>query len=284
MKNSTKYLPFYLLASIPRPILHGLLNLLFIILYPIIFYRKKVVRDNLRKAFPMYTLKRIKVIQKAFYRQFLKNFEDLIPLLIQSKKNIHQSMVIENIDLLNELTLLNRPIIIVTAHYGSWEKTFSALPVFLNKPVGLVYTPVKSNYFSALLLHIRTRFGLNLITRYTFKEHIAAHLNQSYFYIMPSDQRPVDPMKSFWTLFLGIETPLLFGVEKHAVQYNLPVIYLHVNDICNQCHIKFSLICMQGKETEHGFITKKYAELLEKQIVDDPTQWLWSHRRWKEIV
>jgi KDO2-lipid IV(A) lauroyltransferase len=284
MKNSPKYLPFYLLASIPRPILHRLLNLLFLLLYPIIFYRKKVVQENLRKAFPTETLKKIKEIQKAFYRQFLKNFEDLMPLLIQSKKAINLSMVIENIELLNELTLINKPIIIATAHYGSWEKAFSVLPVFVNKPVGLVYTPVKSDYFGALLLHIRTRFGLNLITRYTFKEHIGAHLNQTYFYIMPSDQRPVDPKKSFWTLFLGIETPLLFGVEKHAVQYNLPVIYLQVKDTDNQFHIKFSLICKHGKETEHGFITKKYVELLEKQIVDDPTQWLWSHRRWKEIV
>ncbi|MFZ4374906.1 MAG: lysophospholipid acyltransferase family protein [Saprospiraceae bacterium] len=284
MKNTTKYLPFYLLASIPRPILHRLLNLLFILLYPIIFYRKKVVLDNLRKAFPTHTLKKIKEIQKAFYRQFLKNFEDLIPLLIQSKKAVYKSVEIKNMELLNELMLLNKPIIIVTAHYGSWEKAFSALPIFINKPVGLVYTPVKSNYFSALLLHIRTRFGLNLITRYTFKEHIGAHLNQTYFYIMPSDQRPVDPKKSFWTPFLGIETPLLFGVEKHAVQYHLPAIYLHVKDMGHQCHINFSLICKSGKETEYGFITKKYAELLEKQIVDDPTQWLWSHRRWKEIV
>ena len=284
MKNTTKYLHFYLLASIPRPILHRLLNLLFILLYPIIFYRKKVVLDNLRKAFPTHTLKKIKEIQKAFYRQFLKNFEDLIPLLIQSKKAVYKSVEIKNMELLNELMLLDKPIIIVTAHYGSWEKAFSALPIFINKPVGLVYTPVKSNYFSALLLHIRTRFGLNLITRYTFKEHIGAHLNQTYFYIMPSDQRPVDPKKSFWTPFLGIETPLLFGVEKHAVQYHLPAIYLHVKDMGHQCHINFSLICKSGKETEYGFITKKYAELLEKQIVDDPTQWLWSHRRWKEIV
>jgi KDO2-lipid IV(A) lauroyltransferase len=243
-----------------------------------------VVQDNLHKVFPTHTLKKIKEIQKAFYRQFLKNFEDIIPLLIQSKKAVCQSIGIENIDLLNELALLNKPIIIVTAHYGSWEKAFSALPLFINKPVGLVYTPVKSNYFGDLLLQIRTRFGLNLTARYTFKEHIVAHLNQTYFYIMPSDQRPVDPNKSFWTPFLGIETPLLFGVEKNAVQNNLPVLYLHVKDMGNQCYIKFSLICMYGKEMEHGFITKKYVEHLEKQIIDDPTQWLWSHRRWKEIV
>lgn len=283
MKYSPKYLVFYLLASVPRPILRGLVSLLFMLLYPIISYRKKVVQDNLQKVFPTHTLKKMKEIQKAFYRQFLKNFEDLIPLLIQGKKAVCKSIVVENIDLLNELALLNKPIIMVTAHYGSWEKAFSALPIFIKKPVGLVYTPVKSHYFGDLLLQIRTRFGLNLITRYTFKEHIAAHLNQTYFYIMPSDQRPVDPKKSFWTPFLGIETPLLFGVEKHAVQYNLPVLYLHIKDVGHLCHINFSLICMHGKETEYGFITKKYAELLEKQIVDDPTQWLWSHRRWREI-
>ena len=242
-----------------------------------------MVQDNLKKVFPTHTLKKIKEIQKAFYRQFLKNFEDIIPLLIQNKKAVYPSIVIENMELLKELTQLNRPTIIITAHYGSWEKAFSTLPIFINSPVGLVYTPVKSNYFGDLLLHIRKRFGLNLITRYIFKEHIVAHLNKTFFYIMPSDQRPVDNKKSFWTSFLGIETPMLFGVEKHAVQYNLPVIYLHVKDMGRQCHIQFSLICMYGKETEHSFITKKYVELLEKQIVDDPSQWLWSHRRWKGI-
>ena len=61
-----------------------------------------MVQDNLQKVFPTHTLKKTKEIQKAFYRQFLKNFEDIIPLLIQNKKAVSKSIVIENIDFLKE--------------------------------------------------------------------------------------------------------------------------------------------------------------------------------------
>jgi KDO2-lipid IV(A) lauroyltransferase len=283
MKNSSPFSPFYILSLMPQKALHVLLNILFFFLYPVLFYRKEIVMSNLERVFPKEPNAALKKIQKAFYRQFLKNFEDLIPHLSQSELDIKKSIVFENIEIWDELIKLNKPIIIATAHYGSWEKAFSTLPLFIKSPVGLVYTPLKNNFFSELLIKIRTRFGLNLVTRYDFKQHISSHLNQTFAYILPADQRPVDTSKSYWTSFLGIHTPILFGVEKYATQYNSPVIYMHIKDLGNQCLIGFTLICKESKETDYGFITKKYVKLLENQIYDDPNQWLWSHRRWKNL-
>ncbi|MEY3323657.1 MAG: hypothetical protein RLZZ417_3240 [Bacteroidota bacterium] len=283
MEKRGFYLPFYILALIPRKGLHALIDILFFFLYPILFYRKKIVFNNLKRVFPQESHNRLKKIQRAFYRQFLKNFEDLIPQLYLPEKKIKEAILLENIEIWNELILLNKPVIIATAHFGSWEKAFSTLPLFLKNPVSLVYTPVKNNYFSELLIKIRTRFGLDLVTRYQFKDHLNKHMNEAFTYILPADQRPVDSSKSYWTSFLGIHTPHLFGIEKYATQYNLPVLYMHINDLGNQCQIRLTLISQDSKDTEYGYITKKYVQLLEKQICDNPSQWLWSHRRWKGL-
>jgi len=283
MKKTLFYLPFYLLALIPKRGLHALMDMLFFILYPILSYRKKIVSSNLRRAFPQATEVEIKKIQRAFYRRLLKNFEDLISQLTCSKEQIKETILIENAEIFHDLVLLNKPIIISTAHFGNWEKAFSILPVFLKNHVCLVFTPLKNNYFSELLIKIRTKFGLELVTRYQFKDHLKKHLNQTFIYILPADQRPVNSSKSYWSSFLGINTPLLFGVEKYATQYNLPVIFMEITDSGNKCKIRFSLISQNSEETEYGYITKKYTRLLEKHICENPSQWLWSHRRWKDL-
>jgi hypothetical protein len=43
----------------------------------------------------------------------------------------------------------------------------------------------------------------------------------------------------------------------------------------------FSPISLQPKDTEKGEITEKYARMLEKDILENPAYWLWTHKRWK---
>jgi KDO2-lipid IV(A) lauroyltransferase len=43
----------------------------------------------------------------------------------------------------------------------------------------------------------------------------------------------------------------------------------------------FELISDNSKSEPEGFIMKKHAELLEKDILADPKYWLWTHKRWK---
>jgi KDO2-lipid IV(A) lauroyltransferase len=282
MKKSLKYLPFYIVSFLPQKVIHALVGILFFIVYAMISYRKKTVFSNLRRVFKTVPISDIQRLQKKFYRQFLKNMEELIPLLTQKEETIKKSIIVENPEIFAPYLHLKKPILLTTAHTGNWEKAFSALPLFIGIPLGLVYTPVKNTFFGGLLNTIRSRFGLMLISRYHFKEHLTHQMDRSFVYIMPADQRPVQQTKSFKATFLGTETNFLFGVEKYAVQYDLPVVYMHITDEENKCMIKFSEISNKPREMERGYITKKYAALLEMQIYADPKQWLWSHRRWKD--
>jgi len=49
----------------------------------------------------------------------------------------------------------------------------------------------------------------------------------------------------------------------------------------NNYSITFEVISTEPKKTKKGEITKCYLKLLEKQIKKEPSQWLWSHRRWR---
>jgi KDO2-lipid IV(A) lauroyltransferase len=273
----------YSLVMIALRGLHLLMNLLFFFLYPLLLYRKKTVFSNLRKVFPGESHGALTRIQKDFYRRFLKNFEELIGQLILPEKSLRETLQVENVEIWEELKDLNKPILLATGHFGNWEKAFSSIPLYIQLPVALVYTPLKNHFFNRLLSNIRSRFGLELITRYQVKEHISNHLKETRVYLLPADQRPLAAAKSYRTSFLGISTPILFGVESFATKYHLPVVFMHIRSIKSKCQIGFTVISKESENTHYGYITERYVELLEKQIYREPTQWLWSHRRWKDL-
>jgi Lauroyl/myristoyl acyltransferase len=101
-------------------------------------------------------------------------------------------------------------------------------------------------------------------------------------YMMLSDQSPSNPKKCFVTDFLHQRSGILFGAEHFAKKYDLPVVYYEVvKDRIGHYHLEFELITEKPNETEHGYITDRYVQLLEQSIRKQPAFWLWSHRRWK---
>ena len=46
--------------------------------------------------------------------------------------------------------------------------------------------------------------------------------------------------------------------------------------------VNFELICDDPKSLKHGEIIELFAKKLEKNIIDMPPYWLWSHHRWKK--
>ena len=63
---------------------------------------------------------------------------------------------------------------------------------------------------------------------------------------------------------------------------NYPVVFCDMQKVKNgRYNITFENLETEPRKTEDGNITKRYIQRLQKQIIDKPSQWLWSHRRWK---
>lgn len=77
---------FYLISLLPMRILYIISDGIYLVVYYVIGYRKKVVMQNLELAFPEKpNLERVK-IAKAFYHNLLDSFIETIKLVSASKR------------------------------------------------------------------------------------------------------------------------------------------------------------------------------------------------------
>jgi KDO2-lipid IV(A) lauroyltransferase len=72
------------------------------------------------------------------------------------------------------------------------------------------------------------------------------------------------------------------GPEKISKMFNYPIVYLSSRKIKRGYYEARSEIIIENpKDFKEGEITELIAKRTEKEILEQPEIWLWSHRRWK---
>jgi KDO2-lipid IV(A) lauroyltransferase len=106
--------------------------------------------------------------------------------------------------------------------------------------------------------------------------------SHSYVLGMLADQKPSKRSSYAWTTFLNRETAFLNGGELLAKKFGLSAIYAHI--LCPKrgyYTVRFEAITADPNTMSEDQMTGKYAALLEQNIQQQPSQWLWTHNRWK---
>ena len=94
--NRLFYLPLYLIAILPFPLVYFLSDCLYFLFYYILHYRKKIVRINLENSFPSLSPSELKTIEQEFYHHFCDVLFEAIKALTISKKTILKRFKITN--------------------------------------------------------------------------------------------------------------------------------------------------------------------------------------------
>ncbi len=106
--------------------------------------------------------------------------------------------------------------------------------------------------------------------------------NELSIYAFAADQTPSQPQTAYWGNFLNQDTPFYIGVEKIARTLDLGVIFIDLYREKRGYYVgEISLITKSAKSTKEGEITEAYMQKLDEAIRRHPSNWLWSHRRWK---
>jgi KDO2-lipid IV(A) lauroyltransferase len=92
-----KFLPFYTLSIMPLFVLYRVSDLVYIVLYYLIRYRRDVVSDNLKYSFPLKSEQEIKIIEKKIYSHFCDIWFEAIKVLTISKKAIKKRFHIKDL-------------------------------------------------------------------------------------------------------------------------------------------------------------------------------------------
>ncbi|MEN8156220.1 MAG: lysophospholipid acyltransferase family protein [Bacteroidota bacterium] len=273
----------WLLHLLPERVIFLFSDLLYLINYHVVGYRKKVVFDNLTKAFPELNQVEIRKIAKRFYHHLSDLILESALSHFLSEKRTSKRFTYRNPELLDDLFKKGKHVMAVTAHYGNWEY-LSTLNLATDHQVMAIYKPLKNKYFNRMVIQNRTRFGVEV----TPMEQVARALfnyqreGKTSLTIFLSDQSPRFREIQYWTRFLGRDTPLYLGTEKLARKLDAAVVFIKIRKKARgRYEAEFELICEEPGQMKPHEITNSHVRILENLIREEPAYWLWSHRRWK---
>ena len=276
---------WYLLSLLPLSVLYVLSDILFVLAYYVLRYRKRLVRKNLMDSFPEKNKSEIIKIEKGFYLFLCDYIVESMKLLTMSKKNLQRRMVFKGTETVNEIIADGQSCAIYLGHYCNWE-WITSLPLYVTKDAqcGQIYHPLENKDFDRLFLRLRERMGAVCIPMAETLRRIVEFKKKGKQVVVGyiSDQVPYWNNIHYWTNFLHHDTPVLTGTERIAKSANHAVFYMDVKCVRRGYYeCEFKLITREPKKYKDFELTEIYFRELEKTIQRDPKYWLWSHNRWK---
>ena len=277
----------YALSLLPLRALYILSDMVYVIMYYVIGYRKNLVRKQLRDSFPEKSAKELRIIEKKFYHWFCDYFVETIKMLTASDEYMMQMLEYRGMDKVEEVLSSGQSIATVLGHFGNWELlscTKLATPNFQDWTLGLIYHALRNLDFDRLFLDIRsahhgTCVDKRVILRELVKLQKAGRVSL-FGYIL--DQSPKFDNIHLWLPFLNHDTPVFTGAERIARKMKNAVFYIDMQRPKRGKYIfDFQLITLAPQDMEENELTRKTFKLLEASIRHQPECYLWTHNRWK---
>lgn len=272
-------------ALLPMRVLYVLSDILYVLIYHITGYRVKVVRRNIKAAFPDKSDKQLRHIERDFYHHFADYVVETFKLAHISLEELQKRAFLRNPEMVDELMSKGHTcFVLLMGHYGNWEWFSGSTTRFADSRIYQIYRPLNNKAFDRLFIYLRTRFGsYGIIKKDTVRDMIKLKKDGTRsVVIFLADQTPSEANLHYWTTFLNQDSSILTGPERIARKLDLPVIFLDTQKTARGYYtVDMKLIAEHPKQTPEYWITEQYARLMEKCIDRNPAYWLWTHKRWK---
>ncbi|QDK79227.1 lipid A biosynthesis acyltransferase [Spirosoma sp. KCTC 42546] len=273
---------FRLLSHLPFPVLYGISDVLYFFIRYVFRYREQVILENLKRSFPDKSPEDIRLIANDFYRNLTDILVETIKLASISPCELKKRFVYTNPEVIKDFLTAGQTVICTGSHQCNWEWVPSAA-VVIGIPVDSVYKPLTSPNMEKIMQEVRASHGavptpMNLLPR-----QMVVRKDIPRVIALVADQVPDVPEQGYWMDFLYRDTPFYPGTERLARSRNLPVFFLELIRVRRGYYEgTFSLIAEPPyKCLSEGAILESYRNKLEKSICKHPSDWLWSHKRWK---
>lgn len=284
MKNyALYYLVILPLSHLPFRVLYILSDIMYLVLYRLIGYRKRIVHTNITNSFPEKSAEEILKIEKGFYRHLCDLIVESLKTFTISEEESQKRLTVRNPEVTDRFFIEGKSIVGTGGHNGNWELYAVVCARQIKHSAVALYTPLNNKFFDKILRESRSRFGLSMIPTSSAKEALPKDLkSKPAMVIFGIDQCPRKTQRAYWMNFLNQETGVQFGAEKYARDHNLPVVFGNIHKIKRGYYeVEYFVVCEDPSTMETGEITEKFTRMLENFIKEKPQYWLWSHKRWK---
>jgi len=271
------YLFFFISRILGIRLSRNIFSFLFTLIGPL-FKSKEVIQKNLNIFSQNISEPEKKQISKNMWKNYGMTFIEYIFLDYFRKKNSHIEIIGEK-NLINVIKN-NKPVIFISGHFANFE-LMSMEITKRNIQLATIYRPLNNIFLNPLMEYLRKKYvcknqikkGINGV-----RETIE-YIKKKYSIALMIDQRVSEGEK---INFFGKPALTTTLPAQLSTKYDLGIIPVYIQrDKNNKFKIEFQNE-INPKNFENKLeLTKELNKVLEKMIIRNPNQWIWTHNRWK---
>ena len=242
-----------------------------------LFRSENIIISNLTKAFPKLDLKEKKKIIKKMWGNYGKIFAEYVFLKNFKKTN---KIIVENQSILEKVKKNSKPVIFISGHFNNFE----LMAMHIEESgidLAAIYRPLNNKFLNPIMENIRKKYICKKQIRKGLvgTKEILKNFKAGTSIALMIDQRVSEGImcEFFGQKALTTTIPAQFVKKFNA---NIVPIYIErVGD--NNFRLKIHEVLEFGENETLYSITLKLNKILEKMILKNPEQWIWTHNRWK---
>ena len=271
-----------ILALLPLRVLYFISDIFAFTAYRLIRYRKEVVIDNLTHSLPSFDSKKINELAGHFYSQFFQVWFETVKGFCFSKEDWNRHVTVKNLKPINDLLAQGQSVILLSGHSANWEWSGVAIGQKIKGQMTVFYKPLRNSSIGNQMLKLRQKSGVKAVPKDHALRYLIKTKEKPQLIGMIADQCPVITTEKYWVEFLDQKSAFYKGAEKFSRAMKYPVFYSQMKRQKKGRYLIDIIPVYDGKsELPEGQVIKRYAELLQRGILNDPSSYLWSHKRWK---
>ena len=272
-----------LIAAIPLPILYCFSWPLYIFLFYITRFKRNIAENNIHNSFPNLSAAERKAILKKHYKNYSEVAFEVIKSISMNPEKLLDHVSFENSDGIENHLQKGQTVLLTLAHQSNLEWAILAVKQKLNFPLDNIYKPLHIKWANELVLESSEKFNITLTPAKTCITELIKRAKQTRIVAITPDQAPRRRDDAYWTTFLNQETPFYLGLEKIATLFKYPVFFMTFERVARgKYKAGFKLLCAPPYEKGSNTVLKEYVHAVEQQILQQPHDWLWTHKRWKK--
>ena len=271
----------YLLSLLPLRLLYFISDGIYALLYYVLKYRRDIVMTNLDIVFPEKTTAEKIQIAKAFYHNFTDTFIEVVKMLSMSAAE-SMRRVTGDYSGIEEAIKSGKNVQLHAMHNFNWELVQWTVVRSVDITFLGVYMPISNKTLNTFFFNLRKKYGTVLISATAFKKGFDEVVPAHYALMLAADQNPGNLNSVFWLYFFNKATAFVAGPEKGARQKDTAVVFVNFYKTKRgHYHFTSTLATTEPNHLPEGELTRMFVRHVEGCIRANPSNYLWSHRRWK---
>jgi KDO2-lipid IV(A) lauroyltransferase len=248
--------------------------------------RRQVIDDNLRHAFPELNDRGRRLLARRMWEHlFLFTAEVAHASRKLRGGNYWRYVRFHGEAELTQALLADRPLILVTAHFGNFELASYTIALFGHR-LQTVARPLDNPYLDELVNRFRSSCGQTMLSKQSDYERILELLSAGATVTFVADQYA--GRKGCWVEFFHRPASAHKAIALLALQHDAPIVVGYCRRLDRPMQFELAIQGTLDPRTADGSlggvkeVTQWYTTQIEEMVRRAPEQYWWLHRRWKD--